>query len=217
MVELVDHSVKYGDFVALKGISIKIERGEKLGIVGSSGAGKSTLLREIYRKITPGASLIHQHLALVPQLSVFHNVFMGRLDQNSSVQNLVNLVYPRSVYKEPVLEVLSQLGMADKLLSPVSLLSGGEQQRVAIARAVFRDSGYLLGDEPVASVDPYNSDVALELMTNLNRTVVLTLHKVDLALKYCTRIVGMSKGEIVLDAAAASLSESDIASVYRTC
>jgi len=217
MIELMNCSVQFGDFIALKKVSIKIEKGEKVGIIGSSGAGKSTLLREIYKEIKPAPSLIHQHLALVPQLSVFHNVFIGQLDQHAAVQNLVNLVYPRSMYKEPILALLKQLGIGDKLMSPVSLLSGGEQQRVAIARALYRESRYLLGDEPVASIDPYNSDIALELMTTLNRTVVLTLHKVDLALRHCTRIIGLSKGEVVLDATSNDLKESDLLSLYNSC
>ena len=217
MIELREHSFHYGSLKALDSITLSIKEGEKVAIVGPSGSGKSTLLRELHRLLGAKASFVHQHLALVPQLKAFHNVYMGRLDSYTNPQNLRNLISPEAKRKQEIHAILEQLGIAAKLNSRVSLLSGGEQQRVAIARALYRNAPYLLGDEPVSSVDSTNSENVLQILKSTKSTVVLSMHNIELAQKYCERIIGLRYGEMVFDSESRGLSDRDLLQLYTIC
>ena len=217
MFELENVSVAYEDLPVLKGISLKISAGEKVVLIGQSGAGKTTLLRKLYDMQPEQSAFVHQDYALVPQLSVFHNVCMGRLDQHGVAYNLWNLVRPQKKELEEVAPLLETLGMADKIFERVSNLSGGQQQRVAVARAIYRGSDVLLGDEPVSSIDPHQAGAVLKLLKQSSKTLILAMHDVQLALEHFDRIVGLRLGRMVFDVPSARVSDEILTDLYQPC
>ena len=162
LFNLVAERVAYENTVALKNITLQINKGEKVALVGPSGAGKTTLLRTLYESVEGQPSFVHQHYSLVPQLSAFHNVFIGRLDQYSTAYNLLNLIKPQKKAVQDIVPILQQLGMEEKTFDKAGALSGGQQQRVAVARAIYRGAEILLADEPVSSVDPHQAGTVME-------------------------------------------------------
>ncbi len=195
-------------------LSLHVNPGDKIALVGKSGAGKSTLIRLIHERVNRNSSLIPQDLGLVNALSVFHNVFMGQLDRHSTWYNTVTLARPFSKDRAEVNTLLQSLGMTEKLWTPAASLSGGQRQRVAIARALYRNAPVLLADEPVSALD---GPMANSVMTHLRdrfSTSIIALHDVELALNYCTRIVGIYDGQIALDQPSENLAASDIMSLY---
>lgn len=195
-------------------LSLSVQEGEKVGLVGRSGAGKSTLIRLIYQEVERLASLVPQDLGLVNALPVFHNVYMGRLDAHSTWYNIVTLMRPFSKDRRDVVALLSELAMTEKAWVTAAALSGGQRQRVAIARAIYRNSDVLLADEPVSALDGPMAHQIMRLLEERFQTSVIALHDVDLALKYCTRIVGIQDGQVALDEPSAKLTPADIAPLY---
>lgn len=217
MFDLRGLSVAYDDEPVLRDISLRIQAGEKVVVVGPSGAGKSTLLKKLYELRQNDSAFVHQDYALVPQLSVFHNVCIGRLDFNGTLYNLLNLVRPKKEQRQRVQPILDALGIGDKCFAPVYSLSGGQQQRVAVARAIYRNSSVLLGDEPVSSIDPHQANAVLQIIKGSSKTVVLSLHDVDLALELFDRIIGLRAGRIAFDLPSAEVSEPMLAALFKPC
>lgn len=195
-------------------LSLKVKKGEKVALVGRSGAGKSTLIRLVYQEVESLASLVPQDLGLVNALPVFHNVYMGRLDANSTWYNVVSLMRPFARDRREVKDLLSELGMPEKVWIPAASLSGGQRQRVAIARALYRKSGLLLADEPVSALDGPMAHQIMRLLKERFETSVIALHDVELALAYCTRIVGIQDGQVALDEFSEKLTPADIMPLY---
>lgn len=214
MFELRDASASYDGHTVLSGISLRIEAGERVALVGPSGAGKSTLLGLLYRQRRADSALIPQESALVRSLSVFHNVYMGRLDRYSTWYNLRNLVRPSRREIADMEPILATLGLADKLFTRAGELSGGQQQRTAVGRALFRGAPAILGDEPVSAVDEHQARAVLEALDDRHRTVILAMHDVALALEFTDRIIGIRGGRIVLDRPSGALRPSDLVSFY---
>tara|TARA_R110002111_G_scaffold131317_1_gene196327 strand:+ start:8555 stop:9205 length:651 start_codon:yes stop_codon:yes gene_type:complete len=195
-------------------LSLNVNPGDKIALVGKSGAGKSTLIRLIHERVDRDSSLIPQDLGLVNALSVFHNVFMGQLDKHSTWYNTMTLARPFAKDRAEVHTLLQSLGMTEKLWIPTASLSGGQRQRVAIARALYRNAPVLLADEPVSALDgPMANSVMTDLRDRFS-TSIIALHDVELALSYCTRIVGIQDGQIALDQPSENLAASDIMSLY---
>ena len=214
LFQLSETTVSYGDLEALKAISLTVEQAEKVAIIGPSGAGKSTLLKHLYEQNPQQCSVINQDFALIPQLSVFHNVYMGRLNQNSLLKNTRNFFFPEKEKITEVKKILTELEIDDKLFVKVATLSGGQQQRVSICRALYHDAPIVLGDEPVASLDPKNAEVVIDKLMHKDKTVILSLHSVELALKYAGRIIALKEGRVFFDAPAAEVSDSQIKELY---
>jgi phosphonate transport system ATP-binding protein len=217
MIRLDNVSVSYKDQPVLNNISLSIREGEKVALIGPSGAGKTTLLKKLYELQHPHAAFIHQDFALVPQLSAFHNVYIGRLDQNSTLYNLLNLLRPKKREVDQISGILEILGMQEKMFERVSKLSGGQQQRLAVARAIFRGSDLLLGDEPISSVDPHQSATVLKLLKRTARTVIVSLHDVEFALRFFERIIGLSRGQVHFDLPVKKVTNSLLAELYQSC
>lgn len=214
LLELRGEDASYAGHGVLKGINLDLRRGERMVVMGRSGAGKSTLLGVLYRKLAQQAALVPQAAFLVGTLSVFHNVYMGRLDRHSALRNLAMLVRPCGAVLTEVAAVLAEVGLADKLHARAGELSGGQQQRASIARALYNGRPVVIGDEPVSALDHTQGAAVLRRMTERHETIILALHDVKLALAFAQRIVVLEAGRIALDAPAASLSADDLMRFY---
>lgn len=231
----------FGATRALHDVDLTVEQGEVVVLLGRSGSGKSTLLRHLDGLEIPSAgvvevlgenvaalapaalralrgrvAMIFQRFELVPSLTVLENVLTGALSRLRGPR-LGLWAYPRSL-KLAALTHLDRVGLLDKTYQRADQLSGGEQQRVAIARALMQNPRILLADEPVASLDPESSDQVMRLIREIaaddGLTVVCSLHQVDLALGWGDRIVGLRRGEVVLDTTTSGLSRSEVMEIY---
>ncbi|MGI4941519.1 MAG: ATP-binding cassette domain-containing protein [Janthinobacterium lividum] len=214
LLDLRDESVGFAGQPVLRGIALQVQAGERLAIMGRSGAGKSTLLNLIYARLADQAALVPQASALVGTLSVFHNVYMGRLDRHPAWRNLRMLAWPAREEVAAVRDTLDAVGLADKLFARAGTLSGGQQQRTSIARALYNGRPVVIGDEPVSALDRHQGATVLRRMADAHATMILALHDVSLALEHASRIVVLEVGRIALDAPAASLREADLARFY---
>ncbi len=196
----------------LTNINLTFKDGESVALIGPSGAGKSTLLNHLKRK-TPQSSMIHQEYLLVPQLSVFHNIFMGRLDKNRTIYNLINLIYPLRKERANVQRTARLLDMDKFIDVQCRKLSGGEQQRVAVSRALYRDSSLCFADEPVSAMDPENGEKTISLLTT-GRTTIASMHNTELALKYFDRIVALKNGGIHFDLKPLDVDAGELKELY---
>ena len=218
MMRLEGATLGYGANVVLRDIDFTLAPGERVVLLGRSGAGKSTLLNAIYRRLVETATdiaLVPQDHGLVPQLSVFHNVYMGRLDERGALYNLANLAWPFRSERQRVTRVLDVVGLDGLADKPVETLSGGQRQRTALARAIHRGGRYLIGDEPVSAVDERQAAELVDEVARRFETIVLALHDVDLARAVATRIVGLKGGRIIVDRPVAELTRQDIDVLYR--
>ena len=184
-------------------------------MLGKSGAGKSTLLNMLYQQQREYCALVPQNVALVEALSVFHNVFMGRLNQYNTFYNLLNLLWPQSDRVNEVRQLIQLLGLNDLLFKSTGELSGGQKQRVAIARALYQGNQVLLGDEPISALDTTQAKKIMQLLHEQHDTVVLAMHDVDMALSFADRIIGIKNGGIVIDQPAAAVSVEDLQFLYE--
>ena len=228
---------------ALQDVSLVIDPGEFVVVLGKSGSGKSTLLRCINRLVEPtsgriflneteitGASpsrlrelrkkigMVFQQYNLVERFSVQTNVLSGKLASMSNIASLLNLFPEADVEKSR--QVLNRLGLAGKDLKRSDKLSGGQQQRVGLARALMQNPELILADEPVSSLDPATSNQIMDLLTEFNEkdgmAVICNLHLPSLAKSYGSRIIVLSKGRIVYDGSPTDLSEDKLNSFYNS-
>jgi len=241
MLEIKRLEKRFGDVVAVDEVSLTIERGERVGIIGLSGAGKSTLLRSINRLETPTngdilfdghsvlalkgqelnawrarCAMIFQQFQLVPRLDVITNVLAGSLYRQRFLSSMLKH-FPADERARAVIE-LDKVGIADTAFKRASQLSGGQQQRVAIARAMLQLPEILLADEPVASLDPINSEGVMKTLCEINEergiTVIVNLHSIALVRSYCQRVIGLRAGKVVFDGDVSQLDDETIDFIY---
>lgn len=230
---------RYGGLAAVDGVSLAVAQGQTVALVGPSGAGKTTLLRLMAGSLvpddgvvrlhgrdigalTPGRKLaglvgiVAQQYDLVPNLSALQNVLAGHLGSWSLWRSLLSLVAPRD--KPLAMRALERVGVADQAYQRAGLLSGGEQQRVAIARVLVQDPAVVLADEPVASLDPARAADVLQLLTGIARengkTLMASMHAVELAMGHFDRLVGVRDGTVRFDAAPSAVTEAMLANLY---
>lgn len=215
LLELNGANVGYNGRTVLKNLSLTIDAGERVALVGPSGVGKSTLLNQLHQQGNGRAALVPQDSALVRNLSVFHNVYMGRLNRHSSFYNLINLIRPMGREIAAITPILESFGLEDTFNEPVGELSGGQQQRTAVARALFQGGDVLLGDEPVSAVDVHQARHILKSINESFSTVVLAMHDISLAIAFTDRIVALRDGEIVMDRPTAGMTPEDLDPVYH--
>jgi len=199
-------SAGYQGAAVLHDITLSVEPGERVAVIGRSGAGKSTLLNTIYRRYPECAALIPQASALVANLSVFHNVFMGCLDRHSTLYNLRTLVRPPAAEIAAVVRVLEAVGLKEKLFVKAGELSGGQQQRTSVARAILNGRPIVLGDEPVSALDRVQAGDVLRVLSARHETKIFAMHDIRLALEHSDRIILLKAGRIILDEASSHLS-----------
>ncbi len=214
LFELERASLAWPGQPVLQAVSLRIQEGEKVALLGKSGAGKSTLLHHLYHQRTEGLAFCPQHPGLVPGLSVFHNIYMGQLADHHWCYNALNLLRPFKRALQSVSEIAEQVGLNDKLMAKAESLSGGQQQRVALARALFQKQAVFLGDEPVSAVDEQQAETLLKLIVSTHQTVVIALHNTRHALRYCDRVIGLAAGGIALDAPSSQLTLKDLSEFY---
>ncbi len=159
---------------------------------------------------------IFQQFNLVGRLSLFTNVALGSLGRIPFVRGVFG-AWPAET-RTAVMAALARVGVADYAAQRANTLSGGQQQRGAIARALVQKAKIILADEPVASLDPVSARKVMEILAELNRvdglTVVVTLHQVDYALRYCKRVVALKAGRIVYDGPASGLETKQLIDIY---
>lgn len=231
----------FGRTTALDDVSLTVDRGEIVVLLGLSGSGKSTLLRHLdaleiptagsvrvlgdevpelggraLRRLRRRVGFIFQQFELVGPLTVLENVLTGALATLRGPR-LGLFSYSRAD-KLRALTHLDRVGLLDRAYQRADTLSGGQQQRVAIARALMQEPEILLADEPVASLDPESSDQVMALIREIaaedGLTVVCSLHQVDLALSWADRIVGLRHGAVVLDTPTRGLDKSQVMEIY---
>ena len=168
------------------------------------------------RKVRTEVGVIFQQFNLVDRLSVMTNVLMGALGRVPTWRAVSNLFPPAE--RRLALESLARVGMADKAWQRASTLSGGQQQRVAIARALTQRARVLLADEPIASLDPESSRVVMDILAEVHRqdrmTVVVSLHQVEYAIRYCPRTIALRRGRVVYDGPSHALTPSFLKDIY---
>ncbi len=213
-LSLVDASAGYAGRPVLHGVTLTLRRGERVSVLGKSGSGKPTLLGLAYSRLAGEAALVPQAAALVRPLSVFHNVYMGRLDRHSTLRNLAMLAWPRRAEVEAVRATLGAVHLADEIFARAGALSGGQQQRVSVARALYSGRPIAIGDEPVSALDPVQAADVLRSMAARHDTLLLAMHDVGLALAFSDRIVMLAAGRMVLDAPTHDLSAERLRDFY---
>ena len=241
MLVIEDLTRQYGDRRAVDGVSLRIEPGSFVGVIGRSGAGKSTLLRLINRLADPSSgrilhegrevttlrgrplrewrtrcAMIFQQFNLVGRLDVMTNVLMGRLSHVPTYRSLLRQWSAED--RAMALAALESFDMGEFAGQRADGLSGGQQQRVAIARALVQEPEILLADEPVASLDPRNTRLVMDALAEVNRrygiTVLCNLHSLDLARAYCDRLVGLAAGRVVFEGGPFDLTEDVARRLY---
>ena len=168
------------------------------------------------RKVRTEVGVIFQQFNLVDRLSVMTNVLMGALGRVPTWRAVTNLFPPFE--RRLAMESLARVGMADKAWQRASTLSGGQQQRVAIARALTQRAKVLLADEPIASLDPESSRIVMDILAQIHRqdkiTVVVSLHQVEYAIRYCPPTIALRHGRIVYDGPSAALTPTFLKEIY---
>jgi len=233
------------DRKALDDVTLHVAPGEMVALLGASGSGKSTLLRHVagfvtgdageilvngrsiqrqgrlagnVRKVRAEIGFVFQQFNLVGRLPVITNVLVGMLTRIPAWRSLFRLFRADEV--QAGLDALAQVGIDDYAFQRASTLSGGQQQRAAIARTLVQNAKVILADEPIASLDPESSRRVMTLLSQINRTrkvaVVVSLHQVDVAMRYCPRVVALRQGKVVYDGPSAALTPGMLRDLYGT-
>lgn len=233
-------SRRYEQATVLAPLSLSVSPGERVAIVGPSGAGKTTLLRLIAGAVAPSTGsvellgkdvaslrpgrelarlvgMIAQQFDLVPNLSVLHNVLVGRLGDWSFGRSLRSLVWP--VEQRLAFDALERVGVTHLAHQRAGRLSGGEQQRVAIARVLVQHPSVVLADEPVASLDPARAREVVRLLTAVteeqSETLIASIHSINLAREFFDRIVGLRNGLVQFDIPTTGIHDHMLEELYE--
>ena len=218
LLKIQDLHKNFGDHEVLKGINIEIKKGEVVVIIGASGSGKSTFLRTLNLLEVPSSGkiifegselcaqksdvnkhrqkmgMVFQHFNLFEHLSVLENLCIAPIKL---------LKKSKEQAKKEAMELLNQVGLADKISAYPSSLSGGQKQRIAIVRALAMSPDVMLFDEPTSALDPEMVGEVLNVMKNLARsgmTMVVVTHEMGFAREVASRVLFFDKGIIAEDA-----------------
>ena len=237
----LSHTYTNRDEEAIKNINLHIKKGEHVVIIGSSGSGKSTLLKCINRLIEPTngeiiiagedilncphkkaekirgeVGMIFQNFNLIERETVIVNVLNGCLRHNPQFDSIIGRFSNQSM--DIAENNIQRVGLKGLEHERVNSLSGGQKQRVAIARALSQKPEVILADEPVSNLDPKLMkeimDLLIKICEETGITLVASLHFLDMAKKYSSRIIGMRAGCIVFDGLPEDLTEKDMVDIY---
>lgn len=238
-----NYQSRNGPVRALDRLTFEVQPFERVALLGPSGAGKTTLFRLLNATLRPTSGTltfdgsdvgamssrelrqmrrrigtIYQQHQLVPSLSAFQNTLCGKLGSWSLLETVRSAARPTKRDAEQAIAALEAVGLADKRNARADELSGGQQQRLTIARVLMQDPDVILADEPFASLDPALTEsvasLLLELVGNGKRTLVATLHDVDLALRYFPRVAALRDARILFDKAPSDVSREDLDELY---
>ena len=226
----------------LKDINLTIEQGEFVAIIGLSGAGKSTLIRTINRMIdvTEGQLIVDSTDVMTLKGKTMRRfrrkigmIFQSfnLVTRSTSIKNVLTSMVPDMPWwkvllgifskeqKMHALEALDKVGILHKAYTRCDQLSGGQQQRVALARTLNQTPTIILADEPVAALDPVTAHQVMgdfkRINEEMNITILINIHHVDLALKYASRVIGIRAGEIVYDGPTETVTQEVLDSIYN--
>jgi phosphonate transport system ATP-binding protein len=230
-----------GDVLALNDVSMSVERGEFLILIGLSGSGKSTLLRCMNRLIEPTSGkvffddtdvtaarstelrhvrrkigMVFQQFNLVKRSSVLTNVLAGRLGYTPVLHSMLGRFSKEDIQRAK--ESLERVGLAEKMYVRADQLSGGQQQRVGIARAIMQEPDVMFADEPVSALDPATANSIMQYLEQMKEedgvTVVCALHFLSLARRYGTRILALNDGQIVFEGLPTEIDAAKFKEIY---
>lgn len=185
-------------------------------VLGSSVQKKGRLAKDI-RQTRAKIGCIFQQFNLVNRLPVITNVLIGCLGNIPAWRGY--LQYFTEAEKQKALDALERVGLKEHAYKRAANLSGGQQQRVAIARALMQEADVILADEPIASLDPKSARVVMDMLKEINevdgKTIIVTLHQVDVARKYCPRVIALRGGELFFDGQREALTDELMFSLYE--
>jgi phosphonate transport system ATP-binding protein len=233
----------FANCLALDKVSIKISEGEMVALLGASGSGKSTLLRHLpgfvtsnsgeidvfdqtvqsngklmpsFKKVRSRIGFVFQQFNLVNRLPVITNVLIGQLYETPWWRSL--FMRFTTEQRQTALEALASVGIEQAAWQRASTLSGGQQQRAALARCLVQKAKIILADEPIASLDPESSRKVMDLLQQMNQvqkcTVLVSLHQVEFAIRYCPRTIALNAGRVVYDGPSSALTPQLLAELY---
>jgi phosphonate transport system ATP-binding protein len=227
---------------AIDDVTLTLKKGEFVCVLGKSGAGKSTFIRSINRLHQPTIGEIHwdgtdltklseakmrrvrsdmvmifQHYNLIPRMTVYQNTLTGAFGKREPYKNLFGIFSEQE--KQRGYLALEEVGLERHAHKRVEALSGGQKQRVGIARALLQDPKLLLGDEPVASLDPSTSRRIFQLLKRIHRErellSIINVHDVNLAKEFATRIIAFREGKLIFDGIPDEVDDRMFAEIYQ--
>lgn len=226
MIEVNDLKISFGKMNVLKGLSTRIEKGDKVVVIGPSGSGKSTFLRCLNRLETPDSgsiifegqnitdkncdinkirrkmNMVFQHFNLFPHLTVLQNITLAPLTLK---------LQDKAVAEEYAMYLLKRIGLEDKANAYPNSLSGGQKQRIAIVRSLAMKPDVILFDEPTSALDPEMVGEVLQLMKDLadeGMTMVVVTHEMGFAREVANRVLFVSDGVIEEEGTPAEIFDS---------
>jgi len=242
-IEVTNLSKEFSCCKALQQVSLRVAPGEMVALIGASGSGKSTLLRLVagfvaadagriavlgravqeggrvaadIRRLRAEIGFVFQQFNLVGRLPVITNVLAGLLHRVPCWRSL--MMRFSLAERQRALEALVAVGIEQTAWQRAATLSGGQQQRAALARCMVQGARVVLADEPIASLDPESARKVMELLSEMNRrrgcTVVVSLHQVEFALRYCPRTIALRQGRVVYDGPSQALTSSLLGELY---
>ena len=219
---------------AVDGVSLNIEKGEFVALLGHNGCGKSTVAKHLNAMLLPDKGKVYvdgddtsdenktydirEKVGLVLQNP--DNQLVASVVEEDVAFGPENLGIPPKEIRQRVDNALKAVDMYDYREHAPFKLSGGQKQRVGIARAIMQEPKLLLCDEPIASLDPNASKIIMDLIYQMtqrrNIACIVNLHQLDVAMRYATRIIGLAKGEMIFDGTPQQLNNAVIEKIYNT-
>ena len=242
-IEIRELSKSFVNCKALDKVTLKISEGEMVALLGASGSGKSTLLRHLpgfitsnsgeidvlgktvqangqrksnFKEVRNKIGFVFQQFNLVNRLPVITNVLIGLLHETPWWRSLLMRFTVKQ--RQAAIEALASVGIEQTAWQRASTLSGGQQQRAALARCLVQKAKIILADEPIASLDPESSRIVMNLLQKMNQdyqcTVLVSLHQVEFAVRYCKRTIALNAGRVVYDGPSSALTPQLLAELY---
>ncbi|ANH66441.1 phosphonate ABC transporter ATP-binding protein [Mitsuaria sp. 7] len=243
LLELDGLHLQAGARTLIQPLTLRIEAGEQVAMIGASGAGKTSLLHAMGLALAPVAGTLRlagedawslssrdrhwlrrelmlapQHPPLPPRQRVVTAVLAGQLPGASMAQTLRMLFSPTEAQARLAFDALDRLELGDRLWSRVDQLSGGERQRVAVARLLVSKARLWLADEPLSALDPQRAQRVLEVLRDTaraqGRTLICSLHQVDLACRLFPRVIALREGRLFYDGPPRDLGARQLDEIY---